>query len=80
LDGEGGYTVWGRLLPAEESLRCSALPIGLAHHIQVRRAIRAGDILTYNDVAVDESSECFRIRREMELTFANAASADLPAA
>ncbi|MCB1751376.1 MAG: flagellar biosynthesis protein FlgA [Gammaproteobacteria bacterium] len=80
LDGEGGFTVWGRLLPAEESLRGSALPIGLAHHIQVTRAIRAGDILTYHDVAVDESSECFRVRREMERTFADANPADLPAA
>ncbi|HXK57399.1 MAG TPA: flagellar biosynthesis protein FlgA, partial [Gammaproteobacteria bacterium] len=60
--------------------RGSALPIGLAHHIQVTRAIRAGDILTYHDVAVDESSECFRVRREMERTFADANPADLPAA
>ena len=32
LDGEGGYTVWGKLVPAERSLAEGALPIGLAHH------------------------------------------------
>ena len=31
LDGEGGYTVWGKLVPAERSLAEGALPIGLAH-------------------------------------------------
>jgi predicted homoserine dehydrogenase-like protein len=70
LDGEGGYTVWGRLLPAEESLRRGALPIGLAHHIQVIRAIREGDVLSYRDVTIDEGAEAVRVRREMERTFA----------
>ena len=31
LDGEGGYTVWGKLMPAAASLKAGALPIGLAH-------------------------------------------------
>ena len=31
LDGEGGYTVVGRLLPAADSLTAGALPLGLAH-------------------------------------------------
>jgi len=30
LDGEGGYTVWGKLVPAERNLAESAIPIGLA--------------------------------------------------
>ena len=29
LDGEGGYTVWGKLMPAAASLAAGALPIGL---------------------------------------------------
>ena len=28
LDGEGGYTVWGKLMPAADSLKAGALPIG----------------------------------------------------
>src|ERR1044071_6017862 len=37
LDGEGGYTVWGRLVPAERSIAMGALPIGLAHHVRLKR-------------------------------------------
>src|SRR5216110_3162170 len=33
LDGEGGYTVWGKLVPAARSLAEGAVPIGLAHGI-----------------------------------------------
>ena len=35
LDGEGGRTVWGKLLPAESSISINALPIGLAHKIKI---------------------------------------------
>jgi predicted homoserine dehydrogenase-like protein len=66
LDGEGGFTVWGKLMPATESLRVGGLPIGLAHHVKLRRAVKAGASLTWSDVIVDESSEAVRIRREME--------------
>jgi predicted homoserine dehydrogenase-like protein len=37
LDGEGGYTVWGKLLPAETSQRLGGLPLGLAHDVKVVR-------------------------------------------
>jgi predicted homoserine dehydrogenase-like protein len=33
LDGEGGYTVWGKLMPVAASLKIGALPIGLAHRV-----------------------------------------------
>lgn len=66
LDGEGGFTVWGKLMPASDSLRIGGLPIGLAHHLKLRRPVKAGASLTWNDVVVDEASEVVRIRREME--------------
>ncbi|MEZ5831200.1 MAG: Gfo/Idh/MocA family oxidoreductase [Dongiaceae bacterium] len=69
LDGEGGYTVWGKLMPASASLRIGALPIGLAHHVTLRRPVRAGACLTWNDIVVDGNSEAVRIRREMEAMF-----------
>jgi len=69
LDGEGGYTVWGRLMPARDSLACGALPIGLAHGARLARAINKGRVLTWTDVAVTDS-EIIRIRREMEALFA----------
>ena len=69
LDGEGGFTVWGKLVPAADSLRVGGLPIGLAHHVKLRRAVKAGASLTWSDVVVDESSEAVRIHREMEAMF-----------
>jgi predicted homoserine dehydrogenase-like protein len=66
LDGEGGYTVYGKLIPATRSLKESALPIGLAHGVQLTRAIPAGAIVTAADVSLKEDSIPVRVRREME--------------
>ncbi len=66
LDGEGGYTVYAKLIPAERSLKLGALPIGLAHHVKLNRDVAAGAILSAADVALDENSQAVRIRREME--------------
>lgn len=48
LDGEGGYTVWGKALPLSRA--GEALPIGLAHGARVTRAIPAGTVLGISDV------------------------------
>lgn len=66
LDGEGGYTVWGRLMPAEDSVAKSALPIGLAHGVPLVRDVQEGDILTNLDVDLDQTSQAVRLRREVE--------------
>ena len=69
LDGEGGYTVWGKLVPAERSLREGALPIGLAHKLGLVRDVSAGAIVRWSDVEAADS-EAARTRREMERRFA----------
>ena len=66
LDGEGGFTVWGKLMPAADSLRLGGLPIGLAHHIKLRRPVKAGAALSWNDVIADEADDAVKFRREME--------------
>ena len=66
LDGEGGYTVYGRLMRAEESLRAGALPIGLAHGVALLHPVAARDIIRWADVAIDATHEAVRMRREME--------------
>ncbi|HEX3504294.1 MAG TPA: Gfo/Idh/MocA family oxidoreductase [Xanthobacteraceae bacterium] len=66
LDGEGGYTVYAKLIPAAKSLARNALPIGLAHHVKVLRDVAAGEIVTAADVALDGNMQAVRIRREME--------------
>jgi predicted homoserine dehydrogenase-like protein len=69
LDGEGGYTVQGKLVPASVSLAAGALPLGLAHGIRLLGAIGQGEILRWSDVAVDETLTALRARREMERLF-----------
>ena len=71
LDGEGGYTVWGKLVPAERSLAESAIPIGLAHHVRLLHNIASGEIVRRRDVVVS-NTEAARVRREMEQRFAPA--------
>jgi predicted homoserine dehydrogenase-like protein len=70
LDGEGGYTVWGKLLPATTSARLGGLPLGLAHGIKMVRPVRQGQSLTWSDVAVDTGTRAYQLRREMEERFA----------
>jgi predicted homoserine dehydrogenase-like protein len=66
LDGEGGYCVYAKLIPAARSLKLGALPIGLAHHVKLLRNVAAGDFVTAADVALDDSSQAVQIRRKME--------------
>jgi predicted homoserine dehydrogenase-like protein len=70
LDGEGGYTVYGRLVPAQDSLSQGALPIGLAHQVRLVRDVARGAVVRYADVMLDHDSQAVQFRREMESRFA----------
>ena len=70
LDGEGGYMVWGKQMPAAQSLAANALPLGLATGVRLRRDILSGERLSWRDVDIDEASLAVRVRREMEAGFA----------
>ena len=70
LDGEGGYTVWGKLLPAATSAAIGGLPLGLAHGVKVLRPVKKGQSLCWADVAMDTSTLAYRSRRAMEQMFA----------
>lgn len=74
LDGEGGALVWGKLLPAEASLRIGGLPIGLAARLPLLRDVPAGRSLTWQDVKIDQADEAYRLRRTMEKAFAHGAT------
>ena len=69
LDGEGGFTVYGKLIPTATSLQCQALPIGLAHHLVLKRDIAAGQVVSWSDVDYDSSQQAVRVRREQEALF-----------
>jgi predicted homoserine dehydrogenase-like protein len=69
LDGEGGYTVWGKLMPAAASLETGALPIGLAHKVRLKSDIGHGALVRWSDVEIDDADESVRTRRAMEKRF-----------
>jgi predicted homoserine dehydrogenase-like protein len=60
LDGEGGYTVWGKALPLARA--GGALPIGLAHGVGLKRNIAAGETLAMEDVELpaDFATDLYR--------------------
>lgn len=70
LDGEGGYTVWGRLMPAADSLAQGCLPLGLAQGITLARPVAEGAALCWDDVIVDADDPSVACRRDMERHFA----------
>jgi predicted homoserine dehydrogenase-like protein len=69
LDGEGGYTVYGRLAPASRSKAARMLPIGLAHGVRLTRDVAAGSAVTEDDVALDAERLAVQVRREMVARF-----------
>ncbi|MCP1675273.1 putative homoserine dehydrogenase-like protein [Natronocella acetinitrilica] len=71
LDGEGGATVWGKLLPARRSSTLDALPIGLAHNMRMKRAVGAGEVVSWADVDYNADDPAIAFRREMEKAFGN---------
>jgi predicted homoserine dehydrogenase-like protein len=66
LDGEGGYTVYGKISPAKKSLALGNLPLGLASNLKVVRPVAKGQSLTWDDVKRDETLTAYAIRKEME--------------
>ena len=66
LDGEGGYTVVGRLMPAEDSLAQDCLPLGLANGCKLLAPVGLADPIRWRDVALDANVSAVRLRREME--------------
>ncbi len=75
LDGEGGYTVYGKLMPAADSLAAGGLPIGLAHGVTLKNPVAVNQPVGWADVEIDETVQAVAIRREMEAMFAGPARA-----
>jgi predicted homoserine dehydrogenase-like protein len=80
LDGEGGFCVWGKQVPAARSLEEELLPLGLAHEVRLKRDVGEGQCLRWSDVAYDENDLAVKVRREMEAAFRlpNAPGARVP--
>jgi predicted homoserine dehydrogenase-like protein len=66
LDDFGGYTFHGVMDRAEVARALNALPVGLAPGAEMVRPVPAGEILTWDDVRLDESSAVVRLRRQQD--------------
>ena len=69
LDGEGGYTVWGKQIPASDSVKFQGLPLGLSGGKVLQRDIKKGETLRWGDVKVEQGDDAVALRREMEAAF-----------
>ena len=63
LDDFGGYTFYGVMDRAEEAARRHALPTGLAPGALIVQSVAAGEIIRWEDVALDETSAVVKLRR-----------------
>ena len=69
LDGEGGYTVWGKLMTARDSLALGGVPIGLAHGMILKHDVAAGSPVCWQDVEMPDAFEALEVRQAMERAF-----------
>ncbi len=69
LDGEGGFSVWGRQMPSKASVAVNALPMGLAHRVRLRRDVAEGALLTQDDVELDGQNPAVAARSELLARF-----------
>jgi predicted homoserine dehydrogenase-like protein len=69
LDGEGGYTVWGKIMPAQASIAAQALPIGLASDVKLTAPIKQGQVVTQKDIVANTDTQAWQVRNAMLRNF-----------
>jgi predicted homoserine dehydrogenase-like protein len=67
IDGIGGFDVFGKIYTAQEARNLHAVPIGVVHHAKVLRPVARGEVLTHQDVALDEDSFVVRLRKLQDM-------------
>ncbi len=73
IDGIGGYTVRGYADIAKDAQRDNLVPIGLIQNAIVQKPIKVGELISYDQVELDESSLIVQLRRKQDslgLTYA----------
>jgi len=66
LDDFGGYTYYGLMDVAKEVKKENALPVGLAIGAEIISPVSSGQIITWNDVRLDENSTVVKLRRQQD--------------
>jgi len=66
LDQFGGFTFYGVMERAEIARAANALPVGLAPGARLLRPLPAASLITWQDVALDETQPVVRLRRQQD--------------
>ncbi len=69
LERFGGYTNYGVMELAESARKLNALPVGLSPGARVVKPIKAGQIIAWSDVELDEESTVVKLRRAQDALF-----------
>jgi predicted homoserine dehydrogenase-like protein len=64
LDGEGGYSVYGALVPLDRSLAEGLLPIGLSGAAVLQQPVAAGETIALAQVELQADELLLHLRRE----------------
>lgn len=76
LDGPGGSTVRGALMPAEDAVAAGLLPLALADRVTLLRPVAAGRPVPRAAVRLDPAGLGLRLRHELEAAFCAAPPED----
>jgi len=66
LDNFGGCTFHGVIEEAKTDKGLNALPVGLAPEAEIVKAVAAGQVITWDDVKLNEHRTVVKLRRQQD--------------
>jgi predicted homoserine dehydrogenase-like protein len=70
IDGHGGYTTYASVAPITISDQNRYVPYGLVTDTtKMKRAVKKGALLTLDDVALDQSTQIYKLRKEQDALY-----------
>ncbi len=66
IDGIGGFSVYGVIEKRDIAKRDNLLPLGITEGAEVKRSIKKGEVLTWENVILKEDSLLFQLRKEQD--------------
>ncbi|MHB1347358.1 MAG: NAD(P)H-dependent oxidoreductase [Candidatus Humimicrobiaceae bacterium] len=67
IDGMGGYSVYGSIELYQKSKTQNLLPIGLSEGAELKKDVRKGEPLRYEDVHIKDDSKIYDLRKLQEM-------------
>jgi predicted homoserine dehydrogenase-like protein len=66
LERFGGFTHYGVMDLADRARELNALPVGLSPGAKLVQPVKAGQVITWEDVSLDEESAVVKLRRQQD--------------